>query len=260
LTICSKETLTVLFCCLLAQGWASAGPDPSSEAKAKADAQMSEILKKNEGRWRQAYSNELAKPVLAEMEPSRPLFPKEFDGLALGLSEDRLRELRPNLTEAGFGAQSVRQVYEYVPGSLNEEIVDAVWARVMYSIHRRRVVAVTFHSILFTNVKRANEVAEALVAKYLPLAGKPTEMKVANDVWGQPDRAALVFGKGNIFVVLMRGRTERKEHPLILIVGATAYRDDVLKYYSFADLPADQVEQVVRERFPFLQKMGSAGE
>ena len=48
----------------------------------------------------------------------------------------------------------------------------------------------------------------------------------------------------------MRGRTKKKEHPVILVVGATAYRDDIL-IYSFSDMPPEQIEHVVQERFPF---------
>ena len=78
-------------------------------------------------------------------------------------------------------------------------------------------------------------------------------MKVANDLWGQPNRVALLWEKDNVFVILMQGLTEKSQHPVTLLVGATAYQDDLIKYYSFSDVPLEQLEQHVQERFPFLK-------
>ena len=241
----------------LNQSAADGQDKPSGIATNKA---LETLTRKNETKWRETYKDELNKPVLDTLPAAQQFIPDLLQGIALGMKEQELQKQRHNTKDKGFGGSALRDAYEFVPGSLTEDVGDPIWARAVYSIHRRRLVGVTLHSVLFTDAKRANEVAETLVAKYLPLAGKPTEMKVANDVWGQPDRAALIWEKENVFVALMRGRTEKKEHPVILVVGATAYRDDILKYYSFSDLPSEQIEQVVRERFPFLQKMGTAGQ
>jgi len=218
------------------------------------------LIRKNETKWKETYKDELNKPVLDALPEARQFLPDLLQGITLGMKEQDLQKERQNTKDNGFGGPMLRDMYEFVPGSLTEDMSDTKWARAGYNIHRRRLVGVTLHSIIFADVKRANELAEALVAKYLPLAGRPSEMKVANDVWGQPDRAALVWKKGKTFVAVMQGRTEKKEYPVTLVVGASAYHDDIMKYYSFSDMPPEQIEQVVRERFPFLQKMAGAGQ
>ena len=91
------------------------------------------LTRNNETKWRETYKDELNKPVLDLIPDAHAFLPEFFQAMTLGMKEQELQETAPEETrDRGFGGSMLRETYEFVPGSLNEDFGDAVWDRAVY--------------------------------------------------------------------------------------------------------------------------------
>lgn len=217
-------------------------------------AKMRGMLKKHETKWRDTYKHELAKPILNSMPESQSLFPSMFSNLYLGMTEDDLCELRPGLNGGNVGTSVIREVYEFVPGRLTEELAQGDWRSVTYQIRRKRLAIARFTSRAKDEQAHLDKAGREMCSKFLKHLGKPTEIRAIENLRGKPNKVMLIWQKGNIFTMLLSTK-ENGKYFLNVMVGTQPYFEDQMKLYDFADLSPEAAESLVRERCPYLKEL-----
>lgn len=218
-------------------------------------SRMRELLKENEAKWRDVYKKELEQPVLNPIEGSQLLFPGTFSSLQIGITEDQVHKVRPNVSEAEAGPSLIRDVYEFVPGRLTEKLEQEDWKSVIYQIRRKRLAGVMFMTPAAKELAQVVKPGREVCSKFLTQWGKPTEIRAAKNLWGVPNRVMLIWKEGEIFAALLNAQGDDDQFFLALLVGAQPIFEDQMKLYDFASLPPEEVEALARERFPYLNEL-----
>lgn len=210
------------------------------------------VLQRDESRWRDAYKHEIAKPTLVAITESTNYLATALQNVMVGMSENDLRECRKAITEGAFAAPIIRETFEYIPAILSEHFENGSWESASYRIHRRRLAAVILTSCPVKLLVDSDALIKPIYSKCVALAGKPAKKGVTLDGQGQPNRGAVVWWKGAMFVVVSKTVRNDDCYVVTLIVGARQYYDDIMKHYLFSDIPDAEVETIMRKSFSFL--------
>lgn len=226
--------------------------ETESTPSPQAQQQIEQLLRKNESKWRETYQHEIARPPVELISDSTNFLPAAISPVMIGCSESELLAKRPTIQDKSTTLPAIRDVFDFVPATLVEQIEGGTWKEAHYRLHKRRLVRVTLTSASFPNEAQAHALARPLCARYLRRAGTPSAMQVSSDVWGKLNRGMLIWRTGSIFAVLIESEVTDGTTVVSLIIGAEQFYDDTMKYYATADLPSAEVESFIRKKFPFL--------
>lgn len=217
--------------------------------------ELQDGLKSQKDLIKELFYDDFVRPELSPKPETTRLFPKEFNGLFIGMPES---ELLKNRKEAKKGdldlTPLVRAVFPFVTGYYEERLTTGDWSLILYLIYKQRLAAATLVCSSFSSPETRTVLVDRIVDGIAAQIDMPTIAGRESRANGLIEGAVIEWRSSRIFVRVHSINHYKNVFFVRWSIGDVSALAETTDFIEFLSLPIEQGIAQMQEFFPSLSK------